>query len=378
MSPCVRHAALCLAPAASFAGLLACAPAVQVAATQPAAVAPAPELSEAPAQQQGLPRAIVWHPGPSLPQGRDHHAVFSAVTGGGEFLYVAAGTDYQGLFSDVWRLRISAQGPVGEWEEAGSLPAGVAGHSVAVAPGLAVLVGGQDAGGRRIATVLTAAIGEDGSLGAWRPGPELPRPAFHHPALYHEGWVYVVGGQGARTSEASVFAVPVVEGGLGDWVELTALPRPRSHHSAFVHEGELYVVGGADGHPAAGNALYLDVWRAPISADGTLGPWRRRSVMPQAYATHSSFVHAGHLYTIGGVENDQTFTDVVLRTRLDDAGLVGRWERVADSLPRARAHVHETPVHHGRIYSVGGSNARRVSDELHVGWLTASPEVEPR
>ena len=42
------------------------------------------------------------------------------------------------------------------------------------------------------------------------------------------------------------------------------------------------------------------------------------------------------------------------RAPLKDDGTFGEWEEMA-SLPKARAHVHHTPVHAGRFYSVGGN-----------------------
>jgi hypothetical protein len=321
-----------------------------------------------PADESAAARAIRWTEGPPLPQGRDHHAVFSARAGGADYLYVAGGTDYSRAFMDAWRLRVTPAGPAGAWERMRDLPAAVMGHSVAAAPGLLVLTGGQIAGGRRIADVYTARLMQDGTIGGWQQGPPLPRPTFHHPALYHDGWIYVVGGQGERMSESSVFASRVgADGLLSEWVELTPLPRPRSHHAGFIQDGAIYVVGGADGNAVLGNALYLDVWRAPLEAPDRLGEWRRVSIMPQAYGTHAAFVHDGFAYSLGGVENDQTFTDFVLRAPFPFAGLVGEWQRVADPLPVAKAHVHNTPVLHGRIYSAGGSNNRRTSAALHIG-----------
>jgi hypothetical protein len=319
--------------------------------------------------------AAAWADGPALAQGRDHHGVFAVHAAGGTWLYVSGGTDYRQMFADVWRLRLGADGPVADWEPAGALPSARAGHSVAVGEHAVVLTGGQFMDGlRRIAEVYTARIRPDGSLDAWVAAPPLPRPAFHHPAVHHGGWVYVTGGQGETTAEAGVYGARLTpEGTLDEWVEMTPLPRPRSHHASFVHGGALYVLGGLDGHPAQGNALYVDAWRAEIQGDGTLGPWRRVSILPGAFATHSAAVHGGYVYLLGGVENDQRFVDTVWRARLGDDGLIGAWEAVLPGLPAARAHVHETPVVDGRIYSVGGSNRRVVSGALHVGTLRDGP-----
>ena len=315
--------------------------------------------------------AITWREGTPLETGRDHHAVFAVRAPGGDYLYVAGGTDYKQMFADVRRIKINPDGSTGTWEAGPALPAPRGGHSVAVAENSVILTGGQFLEGlKRIPEVYTARIRPDGSLDRWVAAPPLPRPAFHHPAVYHNGWVYVTGGQGEKVAEAGVYGARVrPDGGIEPWVELAPLPRPRSHHASFVHQNMLYVVGGLDGHPAQGNALYVDIWRAEIQPDGTLGEWKRASVLPNAYATHSAFAHGDHVYVVGGVENDQRFVNTIWRAPINAEGKFGAWEQVDPGLPAARAHVHETPVMGGRVYSVGGSNMRRLDPALHVGDL---------
>lgn len=304
---------------------------------------------------------VRWSEGPALAAPRDHHAVFVVPGRGGSWLYAAGGTDYRQFFDGVVRAPIRPNGALGPWEEAGRLPAPLGGSSIAVAGGFAVLTGGQVATDgnmralRRVPDVAVAPIGADGRLGAWRAGPALPVARFHHPTVQHGGWVYVVGGQGERVSEAGVFGARLAaDGTLSPWTALTPLPRPRSHHAALVHDGHLYVVGGLDGDPAGHLAVYTDVLRAPIAPDGTLGEWRIVSRMPHSYATHSAFVHGGAMWVLGGVEDNQRFVNHVWRAPFGANGAVGRWEEVSPALPLARGHVHETPVVDGRVYSVGG------------------------
>lgn len=325
---------------------------------------------------------VRWSEAPALAPPRDHHAVFVVPGRTGSWLYAAGGTDYRQFFDGVVRAPIRPGGGLGPWEEAGRLPVPLGGSSVVTAGGFAVLTGGQVATDgnmrslRRVADVAVARIGADGRLGAWRPAPALPAPRFHHPTVHHGGWVYVVGGQGERASEAGVFAARLgADGRLSAWTTLAPLPRPRSHHAALVHDGHLYVVGGLDGDPMGHMGLYTDVLRAPIAADGTLGEWRIVSRMPHSYATHSAFVHGSALWVLGGVEDNQRFVNHVWRAAFGANGALGRWEEVSPALPLARGHVHETPVVNGRVYSVGGrvvpaaQGASMVTGAAHVGEL---------
>jgi len=78
-------------------------------------------------------------------------------------------------------------------------------------------------------------------------------------------------------------------------------------------------------------------------------------------------VHDGHLYTFGGVEDNARFVDIVWRAPLAADGSLGAWQRVEPGLPNVRSHVHQLPVIGGRVYSAGGSNARRVTADVFVG-----------
>jgi N-acetylneuraminic acid mutarotase len=313
---------------------------------------------------------LAWQEGTAIPVGRDHHATFLVRSRGGDYLYVAGGTDYKNVFDDVWRAKIGANGTLGTWESAGTLPTPRAGISVAVGGDVAVLTAGQFQGLKKTAESYTARVRPNGTLGPWQAAPTLPSPRFHHSSLHHNGWVYVTGGQGENGSDASVLGGKLEkDGAIREWTVLTAMPRPRSHHASFVHAGHLYVVAGLDGNPADGPALLSDIRRAEILPDGTLGAWKLISLMPHALGTHSAFVEGDHLYVLGGVEDNARFVNTIWQAPIAADGKIGAWKALETGLPAARGHVHDTPVLNGRVYSAGGSNMRRVRSNVDVGTI---------
>lgn len=323
----------------------------------------------------GAPPVITWQSGPPLPEGRDHHSTALIEGAGGASLVVLGGSNYTTDFGDVWRLSLRPDGTIGSWQRQDSLPARRGGASVAVVENRLVVTGGffldpaQPNVPQKTSTTFVARVRPDGSVGDWTAASPLPGVRYHHASVTHGRWVYVTGGIGDRVAEATVFGAQLQpDGTLGEWTALTALPNPRSHHSSFVHAGHLYVVGGLANHPGL-PLLHVDVARAEIQADGTLGRWQTVGFTPHAYATHSGFVHGGHLYLVGGVEDNVRFTDAIWRAPLGSDGRVGAWEAVQPGLPAARAHVHNTPVWNGRMYSVGGSASRRVRVALDIGVL---------
>lgn len=347
----------------------ACVAGVAAHAQEPHSHGPAAAAARAPVG------AISWQSGPALAKGRDHHSTALVEGRDGASLFVAGGTDYAEVFQDVWHLRLRRDGNAAAWEQSAALPAPRAGAGVSAVGSHVVLTGGFHLDPQRpnarqnTSTTYVAAMRPDGSIREWKPAAALPGVRYHHASVAHGGWVYVTGGMGERLAEPTVFAARVgADGTLGEWATLTPMPNPRSHHSSFVRDGHLYVVGGIANH-AGLPMLHVDVSRAKINPDGTLERWQTVSFTPHAYATHSSFVAGDFLYMVGGVEDNVRFTDAMWRAPFLAEGRMGPWEEVKPGLPAARAHVHNTPVWNGRVYSVGGSASRKVRTELDIATL---------
>jgi hypothetical protein len=310
-----------------------------------------------------VPPALEWREGPTLPAPRDHHVTFIA----GQYLYVAGGNTYANLLSDAWRTRVWDDGTLGDWESATPLPAPRGGHSVVVTDRSVVLTGGQFSNRAHTPTTLVAPVDSEGRIGAWRETVPLPGPRFHHSSAAANGWIYVTGGLEARTSVASVAGAKIgPDGAPQEWLNFTPLPTPRSHHASFVYAGALYVVAGLNGNPAAEHQQLRDILRAPIQADGKLGEWATIGRLDSAYATHAAFVKDGWLYVVGGVENNARFVPTVQRAPLRENGSLGFFEPTS-SLPVGRGHVHQVPVWRDFVYSVGGSANRRLITGVYIG-----------
>lgn len=312
--------------------------------------------------------SVAWSAGTPLPSGRDHHGTFITSRGGNAWLWVAGGNDYKSTMADVWRARIATDGSLGAWEAGPPLPGQRAGMGVAMNENFVILSGGKDSAQRTITDIFAAPIRSDGTLGDWKPAGNLPGPRFHHATLIDGNYIYVVGGLERAVSVPTVLRGTIAaDGSVTRWDSLPALPHPRSHQSMFVHARHLYLVGGLDGNPAGANTPLADVIRAAINRDGSLGAWQEISRMPNAYGTHATAVHGGALWLFGGVEDNARFVDVVLRAPFNADGTLGPWRRLSIGLPAARSHVHQVPVYGGKAYSAAGSNRRVVTPAIQIG-----------
>nr|ACX33961.1 putative kelch repeat-containing protein [uncultured bacterium RM35] len=325
--------------------------------------------------------AIHWQIATPFPIEIEHHSTFlHEATSGTPFVYVLGGGKVQTLemFPEVRMAPILEDGMLGDWSLTTPIPKANVGTGIAVAGNRVYASGGAI---RDVFSLLTVAetysapIQADGTLGDWTAGPDLPSPRLHHSTDVYGGNFYAIGGTPNLPDNLDqVLRAPIQgDGSLGAWTELAPLPARRSHHATVLHEGTFYVIGGLTGEAAA-----TDVLRANIMADGSLDGWSVTSTFPGAPAVASAFIHSGYLYVVGGIagghhEGAAHWVDLVHRAPLRSDGSLGAFEASGDPVPVARAHVHQTPIHRGRIYSVGGNcctwNVQNSASTVLVGTL---------
>ncbi len=129
------------------------------------------------------------------------------------------------------------------------MPVGLASFE-GVARGSRIFVfGGLDASSR--ATDFSAVL--DTATGKWRRLPPLPHPRYAHTVTWHDGRIYVIGGDAA----SAVTAVDVFDPRTERWTQGTPMPEARGSHDTVSTPGGLLVLGGyLDGAPTDLVQLY--------------------------------------------------------------------------------------------------------------------------
>ena len=173
------------------------------------------------------------------------------------------------------------------------------------------VTGGADSVQIPVSRVSRAAVEQNGALsGSWSDMPALPAPRAYHASVAATpftaaldtsttgAFLYVIGGLDAAGQPTTTVYVARValDGSVQPWQATTALPQALRSPSATIFAGWIYVVGGAN---AQGMAV-RSAWRAPVSADGTVGAWQAMADLPAA-SSHAALVSFGpFLYSIGG------------------------------------------------------------------------------
>ncbi len=313
------------------------------------------------------PLPAPWSAGPPMPHVVDHHVTWIHSVDAGTFLYVIGGmrADASGqpeeIYDTVHRARIAADGSLEDWEALAPLPVPLAFHAIAYHPlGFLVLIGGLSANddGRPAINpyALAARIREDGTFGEWGGDDIVGAPTLHGTAVTIGDRVYVAGGgSGAVGFNTAVWSFTIdMEGdsyalSMPRWE--AALPAPRSHHTAYLHGDDLFILGGMTEGGGDDTAILAATW----DADAIVG-WEVRGHLPTPPITAAGFVRGDSLFYVGGLSRAGALS-AIGRVDLDATGQATPGAALLD-LPEARGHVHQTPVHEGVLYTVGGRAIR--------------------
>ena len=213
---------------------------------------------------------------------------------------------YDSAVATVYTAPINSDGTLGTWSTGPSLPVAVFSAQVVITKNRVYLLGGINASYADISTVYTAPINSDGTLGGWSTGPSLPGILSQSQAIVTKNRVYLLGGAIGFSSVANVYTAPInSDGTLGGWSTGTSLPAALSKSQAIVTQNRVYLLGGTNG----GSPLST-VYTAPINGDGTLGAWSTGTSLPAALAESQAIVTQNRVYLLGGTDRLSNFSTV--------------------------------------------------------------------
>ena len=230
-----------------------------------------------------------------------------------------------------------------------TLSATTAMGEVIVTKNKAFIFGGTN--GTNIATIQTASIAEDGTIGAWSNiALTLPSSMRNFQVAVTKDYVYILSGVGAGNSTNFIYRSPIdASGNLGAWQTDGTLPAGLSGHQVFVTASRMYVVGGSiDGGATALNTVYYSA----IATNGSLGTWTAGPVLPINVQYTRLSVTKGRVYLMGGHTGSVVVPNLIYGT-IDTSGVVTSWTP-SSVLPVSVASGH-TFTTNGFVYYLGGT-----------------------
>ena len=209
-----------------------------------------------------------------------------------------SGTD---MLLTVYKAPINSDGTIGTWVAAGTLPGPTYTASCVVTSTKVYIIGGatSNLAGSQSNKIYSANISSDGSLSAWVTEPNAPFFKAGGMVIQTKNRVYICGGETSlytSTSVATVYTAAINnDGTLGSWVLATSLPLAFSGGDTYVTKNKAYIFGGGSFSSAISSVII-----APINADGTLGTWTFGTSIPSVRNGVTVIATKNKLHLLGG------------------------------------------------------------------------------
>jgi hypothetical protein len=230
------------------------------------------------------------------------------------WLYVVGGEGPGALGTEtlttVERAPINSDGTLGSFVPAGSsLTTARAGHQVLAAGGFLYAIGGTPVdflSQTPLSSVERALINADGSLGAFGAAGSLPVGKHSAGLLVTASAVYLVGGTTSTGAVDTIERAPLVAGNLGLFMDSGLRLRTRRAGLVMLAVGNsAFAVGGGSAVPDGGGALTFPraLESASLGVTGTLGTFSTSTIqLVKGRGGHGAVVLGVAAYVIGGFD----------------------------------------------------------------------------
>jgi hypothetical protein len=198
-------------------------------------------------------------------------------------------------------------------------------------------------------------------IGEWQSATSLASGRAAHSCVVANGYIYVIGGtDGSNQYDLDDVLYTSInrDGTLYNWQSTTSFPKGRSNHTSIIHNGRLYLIGGWD--PV--------VRYSEVNRNGTLGTWDSTVALTEGRLAHSTVVYNNFVYVLGGYTKAfETGLNDVLFSEINPDGTLIDWQTTA-SFQNARFD-HGSVIHNSIIYIIGGENRTTQFDDIQYATL---------
>ena len=299
-----------------------------------------------------------WQTTNTLPAGISNNQ--AVVTKGR--IYLLGGHNGTSHVATVYSAPLNPDGSIGTWVVDTPLPAERSSSQAIVTKNRVYLIGGQSASGYST-VVYTASIDSDGFIGAWTTGPSLPVGLSASEAFVTKNRVYLVGGvSGTSTFRKLVYTATFdANGVISSWASAPAFPVDIGYGQAIVTRNRVYMLGGSSAYET-----YNTIYNATINSDGTIGTWTLAGTLPYRFGFAQTVVTENRVYLMAGREG-WTYKNNVFSAPVNVDGTLGTWtDNTALPVTMSDSQVVVTA---GKIYLLGGASAYLTRDTVFVANL---------
>ncbi len=335
-----------------------------------------------------------------LPTAKDSHSSQVMTINGVTYLYLIGGENYPGNYAETLNYKgtIDSSGNVASWTAVGqaALPSPSsynATASISLPSGnyLYNIAGGN--GNSDTNLIFKGTLDANGNMTTWTSAGQatLPENTDSHTAIAitigSASYLYVVGGCGSVTgcSSPAVYRAPIdANGNVGSFTTSgqAQLPDPNDGlllvHFKIGTKHYLYTVGGCQNVECYTEKVY----KSEIDANGNVGSWTSvgQGTLPGGNGWFTGagvdFGGARYIYTFGGCSNTVCYTNAVYRASVDDNGDVSNFSNVnQDDMPVADGYNSANTAvvaSQNFVYILGGYHNGASRTYVYKGYFTSS------
>lgn len=268
-------------------------------------------------------------------------------------LYASIGDKFGPMYPGVGRpwqqqyeFNTQQSAVISGWTTDTALPSAVSDSHFVVTLNRVYLLGGLNGSSVGVATVRTAPINADGTLGAWTTGTALPFTLYGGSIIVVNNRIHIFGGFATDSvSNKTINASIDSEGIIGAWTVGNDLPMNIYAGEAVLIKNRVYLLGGY------GNLG--ETYSAEVNQDGTLGVWEKGTNLPESIYGMAAIVTKNKVFLAGGASSsDFTSVSTVYSADVEDGGYLSEW-RQETNLPVTIAYSRAI-VTYNRVYLLGG------------------------
>ncbi|MDD5693215.1 MAG: hypothetical protein PHU86_01970, partial [Patescibacteria group bacterium] len=183
--------------------------------------------------------------------------------------------------------------------------------------------------------------------------------------VVYNGYVYSIGGADENWDRVDrvLYAKINSDGSIGQFVPTTSMSQVRTSFGAFAYNGHLYVLGGSNQN----SDLFNDVEYGDINEDGTISNWQLANsfTTPRSDFATTVYVYDSenvYVYISGGYSDSGELDDVQYAKINLITGALEAWSTTT-SLTRV-SEYHQMLASNGYLYFLGGYDGTDVYDTV--------------
>jgi hypothetical protein len=246
----------------------------------------------------------------------------------------------------------STQSDITDWTSAAPLINNNTYAASLVTKNYIYILGGSDEN-NALNTIQRASFNNDGNLTSdWTNVDTLPTPLYGMRCIATKGRVYLIAGYNGSSVVATVYSAPInPDGTLGTFTANTPLPIALFYPSVFVIKDKLYVAGGSTTGSSAN--ISNTVYQATIDASGIISSWTQINDFPINFFAGRPLLIKDRIYIFAATTTNIAQSSIYYAT-YDSNGGIGTWTYVSN-MP-AQSFNPVVVCNNNYVYAISCSN----------------------